>query len=196
MPVSVTPTGVLAQPQPAVLATAPSPGSVQAHGTLAPTSMPMAPAMAPPATAAIPAVYTNWKIGDRCLAKYWEDGGFYTAEITDTSKNTFVVHFLEYGNYEEVLKTDCIPITQAASPAAPAPMAIGYHPAPAPQHMAPPHQAAAAAAAASVPYAPHPGHPHLPPQHHPGHVPAPLPPHHHQPQMAAAPVIASLFASA
>ncbi|EAL38744.1 AGAP012157-PA, partial [Anopheles gambiae str. PEST] len=110
MPVSVTPTGVLAQPQPAVLATAPSPGSVPAHGTLAPTSMPMAPAMAPPATAAIPAVYTNWKIGDRCLAKYWEDGGFYTAEITDTSKNTFVVHFLEYGNYEEVLKTDCIPI--------------------------------------------------------------------------------------
>uniref|UniRef100_A0A182JZ81 Tudor domain-containing protein n=1 Tax=Anopheles christyi TaxID=43041 RepID=A0A182JZ81_9DIPT len=174
---SVTPTGVLAQPpQAGVIATAQSPGSVPPHGTLAPTSMTISP-MAPPAST-IPAVYPNWKIGDRCLAKYWEDGGFYTAEITDTSKNTFVVHFLEYGNYEEVLKTDCIPITPAATPATPAPMAIGYHAAPAPQHMAPPpHQAAA-----PVPFAPHPGHPHLQPQHHHGHVP-----HHHQPPMAAAP---------
>uniref|UniRef100_A0A182R1W2 Tudor domain-containing protein 3 n=1 Tax=Anopheles funestus TaxID=62324 RepID=A0A182R1W2_ANOFN len=99
---NVTPTGVLAQPPPppaAVLATAPSPVSVPPHGTLAPANMSMAPAMAPP-NPTISAVYPNWKIGDRCLAKYWEDGGLYTAEITDTSKNTFVVHFLEYGNYE------------------------------------------------------------------------------------------------
>ncbi|XP_053659028.1 tudor domain-containing protein 3 [Anopheles marshallii] len=175
---NVTPSGVLAQPPPppaAVLATAPSPGSVPTHGTLAPTTMSMAPAMAPP-TATISAVYPNWKIGDRCLAKYWEDGGFYTAEITDTSKNTFVVHFLEYGNYEEVLKTDCIPITQTAAPAAPAPMTLSYHPAPAQPHMPPPHPAAA-----PVPFAPHPGHPHLAHQHHHGHV------QHHAPPMAAAP---------
>uniref|UniRef100_A0A182WD86 Survival of motor neuron-related-splicing factor 30 n=1 Tax=Anopheles minimus TaxID=112268 RepID=A0A182WD86_9DIPT len=174
---NVTPSGVMAQPPPppaAILATAPSPVSVSVHGGLAPASMSMAPAMTPPA-GTISGIYPNWKIGDRCLAKYWEDGMFYTAEITDTSKKTFVVHFLEYGNYEEVLKTDCIAITQAATPAAPAPMALGYHPAPATPHM--PHPAAA-----PVPYAPHPGHPHLPHQHHHGHVPP-----HHAPPMGAAP---------
>lgn len=54
-----------------------------------------------------------WKIGDRCLAKYWDDGRFYEAEITNLSENTCVVLFLEYGNHEEVLKTDCIPITDS-----------------------------------------------------------------------------------
>uniref|UniRef100_A0A182YC51 Survival of motor neuron-related-splicing factor 30 n=1 Tax=Anopheles stephensi TaxID=30069 RepID=A0A182YC51_ANOST len=176
---NVTPTGVLAQaPPPAttVIAPAPQPGSVPGHGALGPAGMPMAPAPMAPTAATMPAVYPNWKIGDRCWAKYWEDGGFYTAEITDTSKNTFVVHFLEYGNYEEVLKKDCIPITQAPTPAAPAPMALGYNPAPSTPHLPPPHPAAAAA---PVPFAPHPGapHPHLPHQHH--HVP------HHA--MAAAP---------
>uniref|UniRef100_A0A182MBF5 Survival of motor neuron-related-splicing factor 30 n=1 Tax=Anopheles culicifacies TaxID=139723 RepID=A0A182MBF5_9DIPT len=162
---NVAPAGVLAQPPPppaAVLATAPSPVAVSAHGALAPASMSMAPAMAPP-VATISGGYPNWKIGDRCLAKYWEDGGFYTAEITDTSKNTFVVHFLEYGNYEEVLKKDCIAIPQAANPAAPAPMALGYHPAPTTPHMPPPHPAAA-----PIPFAPHPGH--LAHQHHHGHL--------------------------
>ncbi|XP_050080060.1 trithorax group protein osa [Anopheles maculipalpis] len=170
---NVAPSGVLAQAPPppaAIIATAPTPGSVPGHGTLVPPGMPMAAAPMAPQAAGMAGVYPNWKIGDRCLAKYWEDGNFYTAEITDTSKNTFVVHFLEYGNYEEVLKTDCIPITQAATPAAaPAPMALGFHPAPATPHMPPPHPAAAA----PVPFAPHPGapHPHLPHQHHHGHVP-------------------------
>uniref|UniRef100_A0A182SJI7 Tudor domain-containing protein n=1 Tax=Anopheles maculatus TaxID=74869 RepID=A0A182SJI7_9DIPT len=175
---NVTPPGVLAQVPPAtVMAPAPTPGSVPGHAALGPAGMSMAPAPMAPTGTTMSAVYPNWKIGDRCLAKYWEDSGFYTAEITDTSKNTFVVHFLEYGNYEEVLKKDCIPIPAAATPAAPAPMALGYHPGPSTPHMQPPHPAAAA----PVPFAPHPGapHPHLPHQHHHGHVP------HHA--MAAAP---------
>lgn len=81
-----------------------------------------------PAGPAMPAgSLPNWKIGDRCLAKYWEDGGFYNAEITAISENTFVVCFLEYGNYEEVLKTDCIPLT--GGPAGPPhpPANMGFH---------------------------------------------------------------------
>lgn len=53
----------------------------------------------------------NWNIGDRCLAKYWEDGKYYNAEITGVSGRTCVVHFMEYGNFEEVAKDDCLPIT-------------------------------------------------------------------------------------
>lgn len=77
----------------------------------------------------------NWKIGDRCLAKYWEDGRvrtkhpnllhnhlivpntsfspfqYYNAEITGIAGRTCVVHFMEYSNFEEVLKDDCLPIT-------------------------------------------------------------------------------------
>ncbi|XP_053669701.1 uncharacterized protein LOC128720079 [Anopheles nili] len=173
---NVAPAGVLTQtlPQPppaSIIGNVTSPG----HGSIAASGMAMAPAIAP--NAAMSTVFPNWKIGDRCLAKYWEDGGFYTAEITDTSKNTFVVHFLEYGNYEEVLKTDCIPIAQATSPVAPAPMSLGYHPAPATAHMPPPNQQAA-----PVQYASHPGHLHHPHQHHHGHVPP-----HHPPPMTAAP---------
>ncbi|XP_055624110.1 tudor domain-containing protein 3 [Toxorhynchites rutilus septentrionalis] len=85
-------------------------------------SAPILPVISPATTAALPV----WKVGDRCLAKYWEDGGFYNAEITGISENTFVVCFLEYGNFEEVLKTDCIPLTQ---PAPSAPTAMGFHPA-------------------------------------------------------------------
>lgn len=47
-----------------------------------------------------------WKEGDRCYAKYWEDNRYYPAKITGVSESTYVVVFLEYGNYEEVLKTD------------------------------------------------------------------------------------------
>ncbi|KFB51286.1 hypothetical protein ZHAS_00019336 [Anopheles sinensis] len=173
------PTGVLPPPT-AVLAGGPTPVPVATPGG----PLTMAPALAPAPMAVSP--YPNWKIGDRCLAKYWEDGGFYTAEITDTSKNTFVVHFLEYGNYEEVLKTDCIPINQPGNPGAPpAPMTLSYHPAPTMQP--PPPQPTPVAAGPPVQYAPHPAHPHHPPHphvpHHHGHVP----PHHPPPTMAAAP---------
>ncbi|XP_045459478.1 tudor domain-containing protein 3-like [Melitaea cinxia] len=51
----------------------------------------------------------NWKVGDRCLALYWEDNNFYEAEITGISANTVVVKFCAYGNHEEVLKSNCLP---------------------------------------------------------------------------------------
>lgn len=54
-----------------------------------------------------------WKCNDCCFAKYWEDGRYYHAEITGMSNKTCVVQFMEYGNFEEVLLTDCIPITEA-----------------------------------------------------------------------------------
>ncbi|XP_014094761.2 tudor domain-containing protein 3 [Bactrocera oleae] len=53
----------------------------------------------------------HWKIGDLCFAKYWDDGRYYEAEVTAVSEKTCVVFFLGYGNHEEVLKTDCLPIT-------------------------------------------------------------------------------------
>lgn len=37
---------------------------------------------------------------------------FYNAEITGVSECTCVVEFLEYGNFEEVLLSDCVPITE------------------------------------------------------------------------------------
>lgn len=55
----------------------------------------------------------SFKVGDRCLAKYWEDEKYYNAEIQAVTDKTCVVHFPEYGNYEEVLHTDCLPITDA-----------------------------------------------------------------------------------
>ncbi|XP_052873418.1 AT-rich interactive domain-containing protein 1B [Anopheles cruzii] len=161
-------------------------GATTPNNVLAPPMMSAAPATGPVASpgmaiAPVPAgtmapMYLNWKIGDRCMAKYWEDGGFYTAEITNTTKNTFVVHFLEYGNFEEVLKTDCIPLAQATTPVAQAPMGLGFHAATT-SHLAPPPQPAPVPGP-PVQYAPH--HPHHP--HHHGHVP----PHHAPPPMAAA----------
>ncbi|XP_023178140.2 tudor domain-containing protein 3 [Drosophila hydei] len=54
-----------------------------------------------------------WKGGDLCMAKYWDDGRYYEAEITAVSENTCVVFFLGYGNHEEVLKSDILPLTDA-----------------------------------------------------------------------------------
>ncbi|RZF42134.1 hypothetical protein LSTR_LSTR013643 [Laodelphax striatellus] len=54
----------------------------------------------------------QWKIGDKCMAKYWENNRYYNAEVTGLSKNTCVVKFLDYGNYEEVLQDDCIPLLE------------------------------------------------------------------------------------
>ncbi|XP_011190148.1 tudor domain-containing protein 3 [Zeugodacus cucurbitae] len=53
----------------------------------------------------------HWKVGDLCFAKYWDDGRYYEAEVTAVSEKTCVVFFLGYGNHEEVLKSDCLPIT-------------------------------------------------------------------------------------
>lgn len=54
----------------------------------------------------------QWKIGDHCMAKYWEDGRFYNASILDLTPKTLVVQFMDYGNIEEVLRHDCKPINQ------------------------------------------------------------------------------------
>lgn len=59
---------------------------------------------------------------------------FYPAEVTGASENTNVVRFLDYGNYEEVLKVDCLPMnTASVTPTAPPytnPAAVRQTPAP------------------------------------------------------------------
>ncbi|XP_073997939.1 tudor domain-containing protein 3-like isoform X2 [Rhodnius prolixus] len=57
----------------------------------------------------------RWKVGDKCMAKYWEDNMYYNAEVTGISKKTCVVRFLHYGNFEEVLQDDCIPVAEDMS---------------------------------------------------------------------------------
>ncbi|RZC40305.1 tudor domain-containing protein 3-like, partial [Asbolus verrucosus] len=54
---------------------------------------------------------SNWMVGDDCMAKYWEDGKYYNANITAVTDRTCVVKFKGYGNIEEVLKVDCLPLT-------------------------------------------------------------------------------------
>ncbi|KAK2584759.1 hypothetical protein KPH14_007085 [Odynerus spinipes] len=53
-----------------------------------------------------------WQVGDKCMAKYWEDNRYYNAEVTAVSERTCVVQFKGFENYEEVLQVDCIPITE------------------------------------------------------------------------------------
>lgn len=59
--------------------------------------------------------FTGWKVGDHCMAKYWEDSRFYNATVTAITERTCVVQFNEYGNIEEVLSVDCIPISTDAN---------------------------------------------------------------------------------
>ncbi|XP_045478851.1 tudor domain-containing protein 3 [Harmonia axyridis] len=54
----------------------------------------------------------NGIVGNECLAKYWEDNKFYPAIITAYTENTYVVQFKGYGNFEEVLKSDCMPLDE------------------------------------------------------------------------------------
>jgi len=56
-----------------------------------------------------------WKEGVKCLAKYWEDGQFYPVTITGLSPTTAVVFFTSYGNYEEVLLEDLLPLPRGNS---------------------------------------------------------------------------------
>ncbi|XP_059622315.1 tudor domain-containing protein 3 [Phlebotomus argentipes] len=65
----------------------------------------------PPPQREAPTGLWQWRVGDKCLAKYWEDGKYYNAEVTGVTEKTCVVAFLDYGNYEEVLKDDCLPVT-------------------------------------------------------------------------------------
>ncbi|XP_015429017.1 PREDICTED: tudor domain-containing protein 3 [Dufourea novaeangliae] len=52
-----------------------------------------------------------WRVGDNCLAKYWEDNRYYNAKVTGVSDRTCVVQFKGFENFEEVLQVDCLPIT-------------------------------------------------------------------------------------
>ncbi|XP_060585964.1 tudor domain-containing protein 3-like [Ruditapes philippinarum] len=56
-------------------------------------------------------VQFNIKVGDKVMAKYWEDNLFYEACIEMMTPNmpTAIVSFTEYGNSEEVLLTDIRP---------------------------------------------------------------------------------------
>ncbi|XP_055534260.1 tudor domain-containing protein 3 [Wyeomyia smithii] len=126
--------------------------------TVLPTGQPVS--SVPPISSG---VLPNWKIGDRCLAKYWEDGVFYNAEITGISENTFVVCFLEYGNYEEVLKTDCI---QLSGPGVPGPAPSPHVHPPPPATISFQHPSTAPHIPAGVPMLP-------PPQPPTGAYPAP-----------------------
>lgn len=40
---------------------------------------------------------------------------YYNAEINAVTDKTCVVHFLDYGNYEEVILSDCLPINDASN---------------------------------------------------------------------------------
>ncbi|KAE8751973.1 hypothetical protein FOCC_FOCC001136 [Frankliniella occidentalis] len=61
-----------------------------------------------------PGVYWAWKLGDQCLARYWEDERYYEAVVTGIAARTLVVRFVDYGNHEEVLKQDTIPVTKSS----------------------------------------------------------------------------------
>ncbi|XP_018579171.1 tudor domain-containing protein 3 isoform X2 [Anoplophora glabripennis] len=56
---------------------------------------------------------STFNIGDECMAKYWEDGKFYNAVITAITDRTYAVRFKGYGNIEEILKTDCFPVSSS-----------------------------------------------------------------------------------
>uniref|UniRef100_H2YNK5 Tudor domain-containing protein n=1 Tax=Ciona savignyi TaxID=51511 RepID=H2YNK5_CIOSA len=59
-----------------------------------------------------PTTPTPWTAGMMCMAKYWEDNQYYQAKIMDIHphQTTAVVHFIEYGNHEEVALTHLAPI--------------------------------------------------------------------------------------
>lgn len=86
----------------------PNPTGPPPHTAYALQSAPQQQMPQPP-----PSLLWAFNVGDRCLAKYWEDEKYYNAEIQAVTDRTLVVHFLEYGNVEEVLRSDCLPITDA-----------------------------------------------------------------------------------
>ena len=46
--------------------------------------------------------FSNPRVGDVCCAKFTEDDGFYRAVITKVSSNAIGVHYIDYGNFEEI----------------------------------------------------------------------------------------------
>lgn len=90
-----------------------APPPAMAYLTQNPNLFVAPPQQAPPQFGMMTGGNWPWNMGDLCLAKYWDDGNYYDAKITAISDKTCVVLFLGYGNHEEVLKSDCLPITDA-----------------------------------------------------------------------------------
>ncbi|KAG5682920.1 hypothetical protein PVAND_012238 [Polypedilum vanderplanki] len=117
-------------PMPTAVITANPPPAAVFHATPITYQTPiiMQSVQAPPiqvaaTTAAPTGIQQQLKVGDLCLAKYWEDGKFYNAKITNVSESTYVVLFTDYGNAEEVRKNDCVPLTiMPTCPTPPQPM--------------------------------------------------------------------------
>ncbi|XP_064636492.1 tudor domain-containing protein 3-like isoform X2 [Lineus longissimus] len=74
----------------------------------------------------------KWKVGDYCLAQYWEDKEFYRATIVGVSDNveTCVVTFTDYGNTEEVLLAEIKMIPKALLAELTSQQAVQYPPQP------------------------------------------------------------------
>lgn len=100
-------------------------------------------------------VQAAWRVGDSCLAKYWEDNKFYPVKVTAVSSKTAVVLYTEFGNHEEVLLGDLLPFANpnlaisggggtATSGNGNNSQQIQHHPAQIPPHQAPRRPAAAA----------------------------------------------------
>ncbi|XP_078603432.1 uncharacterized protein LOC144877393 [Branchiostoma floridae x Branchiostoma japonicum] len=72
----------------------------------------------------------KWRRNDHCLARYWEDGKFYPAMVTDVAPNgrTAVVLFTEYENYEEVEMFNIRPLNGGGWTDSPDPVSTGGTP--------------------------------------------------------------------
>ncbi|EDW26273.1 GL24569 [Drosophila persimilis] len=92
-------------------ASQPSPPSLYAG--INPQPRAVTPAAAAQQFGMLPGDGWMWQKGDLCMAKYWDDGRYYEAEITGVTEKTCVVFFMGYGNHEEVLNGDILPITDA-----------------------------------------------------------------------------------
>ncbi|CAG9803049.1 unnamed protein product [Chironomus riparius] len=134
-----------ALPQPTVLATSNPPPTVYHAAPISYPGQIIMQSVQPPQIQQVPPPQ-QLKIGDLCLAKYWEDGKFYNAKITGNSDSTFVVLFTEYGNAEEVRKTDCVPLISVPTCPTPPinnfvqPPQMGSYRISSQQKMPPPHQ--------------------------------------------------------
>ncbi|BFF96535.1 tudor domain-containing protein 3 [Drosophila madeirensis] len=108
---SAAPAGSKAVQEVLQVASQPSPPSLFAG--INPQPRAVTPGAAPQQFGMLPCDGWMWEKGDLCMAKYWDDGRYYEAEITGVSDKTCVVFFMGYGNHEEVLKGDILPITDA-----------------------------------------------------------------------------------
>ena len=59
----------------------------------------------------------EFDVGDLCVAKY-TDGNWYRAEIVEVSTSTVQVRFIDYGNYERIVKAELrdLPLTMRVLP--------------------------------------------------------------------------------